>query len=116
MLWHIQCTCNMHHLGELGHAPIVKIFETIQSEIAFEAFFGHKYILPECSLHVHMKVIAHTNNWPLTLAFHVIFTQETMNFMWAQAQVCPGVATPLMCDRRSKDLISKSDLQIFLAF
>ena len=38
---HIQCACNTHPLGELGHAPAVKIF--IHSEIASEAIFGHKH-------------------------------------------------------------------------
>ena len=28
-------------------------------------------VLPVCSLHVHMKAIAHANNWSLTLAFHI---------------------------------------------
>ena len=52
-------------------------------------------VLPVCSLHVHMKVITHANNWSLTLTFHNIklFTQTPVNFMWAQARVCPGVAT-----------------------
>ena len=35
------------------------------------------------------------NNWSLTLAFHIIFTHAPVNFMWAQAHVCLGVATPL---------------------
>ena len=42
-----------------------------------------------------MKAIAHANNWSLTLAFHIIFTRAPVNFTWAQARVCPGVATPL---------------------
>ena len=39
--------------------------------------------------------ITHTNTWSLTLTFHIIFTRAPANFTWAQAQVCPGVATPL---------------------
>ena len=52
-------------------------------------------VLPVCLLHVHMKVIAHANNWSLTLAFHIILTQAPVNFMVAQAWVCPGVAMPM---------------------
>ena len=52
-------------------------------------------VLPVCSLHIHMKVIAHANNWSLTLTFHIIFTRAPVNFMWAQAWVCSSVATPL---------------------
>ena len=37
---HTQCVRNMHLLGDLGHAPAMKI---IHSEIASEAVFGHKY-------------------------------------------------------------------------
>ena len=36
-----------------------------------------------------------SNNWSLTLAFHIIFTRAPVNFMWAQARVCLGVAMPL---------------------
>jgi len=43
-----------------------------------------------------MKVIVHANNWSLTLAFHIIFTRAQVNFTWAQARVCLGVATPLI--------------------
>ena len=39
--------------------------------------------------------IAHANNWSLILAFHIIFTQAPVDFTWVQAQVCPGIATPL---------------------
>ena len=52
-------------------------------------------VLPVCSLHVHMKAIAHANNWSLSLAFHIILTWAPVNFTWAQDQVSPGVATPL---------------------
>ena len=77
---HIQCACNTHLLEELGHAPAVKIF--IHSEIASEIVFGHTIlsVLPVYLLHVHMKVIAHANNWSLTLAFHIIFTRAPVNF------------------------------------
>ena len=33
-------------------------------------------VLPVCSLHVHMKVIAHANNWSFTLAFHIFYNSE----------------------------------------
>ena len=56
-------------------------------------------VVPVCSLHVHMKAIAHANNWSVTLAFHIIFTQAPVNFMWAWAQVCLGVATPLVTEK-----------------
>jgi len=36
---HIQCAHNTHLLGELGHAPAMKI---IYSEITSEFIFGHK--------------------------------------------------------------------------
>ena len=53
-------------------------------------------LLPVCVLHVHMKAIAHANNWSLTSAFHITFIRAPVNFMWAQAQVCLGIATPLL--------------------
>ena len=56
-------------------------------------------VVPVCSLHVHMKAIAHANNWSVTLAFHIIFTQAPVNFTWAWAQVCPGVAMPLVTEK-----------------
>ena len=69
----------------------------MHSEITSEAVFSNTIlsVLPVCSLHVHMKAIMHANNWSLTLAFHTIFTWAPVNFTWAQARVCPGVATPL---------------------
>ena len=42
-----------------------------------------------------MKTIARSNNWSLTLAFHIIFTRAQENFMLAKAQVGPVVAMPL---------------------
>ena len=54
-------------------------------------------VLPVCSLHGHMKAMAHANKWSLTSAFCNIFTWAPVNFMWAQARVSPGVATPLCC-------------------
>ena len=52
-------------------------------------------VLPVCSLHIHMKVIANANNRSLTLAFHIIFTRAPVTFTWAQTWVYLGVATPL---------------------
>ena len=40
---HTQCVRNMHLPGDLGHAPPMKIFKIIHSEIVSEAVFGHKY-------------------------------------------------------------------------
>ena len=57
-------------------------------------------VLPVCSLHIHMKMIAHANNWSLTLPFHNIFTWAPVNFTWAQAWVCLGVAMPLVTEER----------------
>ena len=93
---HIQCACNTHLLEELGHAPAVKILYTLRSLLRpFLAINIILSVLPVYLLHVHIKVIAHANNWSLTLAFHIIFIWASVNFMWAQARVCPGVATPL---------------------
>ena len=87
---HIQCTCNMH-LGKLARAH-----SHHENYALWDHFWGCfsktiLSVLPICSLHVHMKAITHANNWSLTLAFHTIFTQAPVNFMWAQAWVCPGV-------------------------
>ena len=40
---HTQCVCNMHLLGNLGHAPAMKSLKVIHSEIASEAIYSHKY-------------------------------------------------------------------------
>ena len=40
---HIQCTPSMHLLGEMGHAPAIKVFWIIHPEIASEAVLGNKY-------------------------------------------------------------------------
>ena len=67
-------------------------------------------VLPVCTLHVLVKLaITHANNWFLTLAFYIIFTWATANFMWAQARVCPGVAT------YTTDLYSSVPLYILAA-
>ena len=71
--------------------PPLKFLKTIYSEIVSEAVLATNTILPVCLLHVHMKAIAHANNWCLTIAFHIIFTWAPVNFTWAQARVCPGV-------------------------
>ena len=62
---HIPCAHNTHLFGELGHAPAMKIFETVHSEIASEAFLATNTTLsaiPVFSLYVHMKAIAHAKN------------------------------------------------------
>ena len=67
-------------LGELGHAPAMKIF--LHSQISSAAVFATNTILsvlPVCSLHVHMEAIAHANDWLLTLAFYIIFTWAPVN-------------------------------------
>ena len=52
-----QCVRNMHMLGNLGHAPAMKIFLIKHSEIAFAATNTQSYLL-----HVHMKLaIAHAD-------------------------------------------------------
>ena len=50
---HIQCTHSMHLLGELGHAPAMKIFEIIHFEIASEANFW-----PETCMHHSFRMLA----------------------------------------------------------
>ena len=86
---HIQCVHNTHLLGKQRHASAMKIF--LHSEIASKVIFLPQIpffsVLPVCSLHVHMKAIAHANNYSSTLAFHIIFTRAPVNFPWAQAWV-----------------------------
>ena len=61
-------------------------------------------VLPVCSLHVHMKVIAHANN---LFDLSIIFTRAPVNFMWAQTWVAmPGVAMPLVLHRFMSHSIS----------
>ena len=56
-------------------APTMKIFYTLRSLLRLLLTTNTiSSVLPVCSLHVHMKVIAHANNLPLTLPFHIIFT------------------------------------------
>ena len=77
---HIQCAHNTHLLGELGHTPAMNFFPIIHSEIASEILWPQiatiLSVLPVCTLHVHMKAISHANNWSLTFAFYIIFTQH----------------------------------------
>ena len=40
---HIQCMPSMHLLGEMGHAPAIKVFWIIHPEIGSEAVLGNKY-------------------------------------------------------------------------
>ena len=93
----MQCMHNTHLLGELGDAPTMKRFWNYKLWIASEAVFGHKchsFSLYACFTFT-WKWFHMVNNWSLTLAFHIIFTCAPVNFTWAQAQVCLGVATPL---------------------
>ena len=76
---HIQC---MHNRGTGTPSRHEIVFEIIHSEITSEAVLAANTILsvlPVSSLHVHMKVITHANNWSLTLAFHIIFTWTPVN-------------------------------------
>ena len=36
------------------------------------------------------------HTWSLTFAFHIIITRAPVIFTWAEARVCPRVATPLL--------------------
>ena len=70
---------NTHLLGELhGHASAMKIICTLR--LLLRPFLATNTILsvllPVWSLNVHMKVIAHANNWSLTLAFLTRGTSE----------------------------------------
>ena len=82
----------MHLLGELGHAPAMKI---LHSEITSVAAFGHKYhsfsltCIPVSSLHVRKKQ-------SLTLA--IDFTRAPVNLRGHRpAQACAHVATHTQC-------------------
>ena len=93
---HIRCACNSHLLGKLGHTPAMKMFWNYTLLRWFLATNTILLVLPACSHHV---AIGHANNnWSLSLAFHIIFIRAPVNFTWAQARVCPGVATPLPPD------------------
>ena len=114
--------CNMYLLGELGHrnsawhrnrnrhrnsawhrnrnrhrnsarhAPTMKI---IHSEITSETFLATNTILlvlSVCSLHVAQA----SNKFVVDLSFPHYFYLGTSEFMWAQTQVCTGVAMPLV--------------------
>ena len=88
---HTQCMRNMHLQGNLGHAPASKNLTLRSLRRQFLATNTILSVLTVCLLHVHMKLaIADANNWLLTLAF----TRAPVDFMWAQAWVCPGVASP----------------------
>ena len=63
------------------------------------AVFGHKYHssdLPVCSLHVRMKLAITHAKLIFDRNFLHIFTRAPANLTWAQARVCPSVATPLI--------------------
>ena len=80
---YIQCAHNMHLLYRgTGACSAVKIFDLRSLLRPFLATNTIPSVLPVCSLHVHMKAIAHANNWSLTLhvAFHIIFTWAPVNF------------------------------------
>ena len=80
---YIQCAHNMHLLYRgTGACSAVKIFDLRSLLRPFLATNTIPSVLPVCSLHVHMKAIAHANNWSLTLhvAFHIILTRAPVNF------------------------------------
>ena len=91
--WAQHAHSSVHLLGRAWSHHEIR-----HSETASEAVFNHKYhfsVLSVCSLRMHMKiVIAHAKKWSLTLA-STYFTRAPTNFTWAQAQVCPSMATPL---------------------
>ena len=62
---HTQCVHDMHLLGNLGHAPAMKMFKLYTLKLLLRPFSVTNTIhsvLPVRSLHVHMKLtIAHTN-------------------------------------------------------
>ena len=95
---HTQSARNTHLLGDLRHAPAKKIFFNYTLWDRFWGRFGHKYNssdLPVCSLHVRIKLaIAHVHNWP-SLSTLFLPGHQRILITWAQARVCPGVATPL---------------------
>ena len=74
--------------------------KSLHSEIASEAIVGHKYHssnLPVCSLHVRMKLAITHAKLIFDRNFLLLFLPgEQANLTRAQAQVCPGVATPLV--------------------
>ena len=64
-----------------------KFLKLYTLRLLLRPIFGQKHactILSVCSLHVHMKAIAHANNWSLTLAFHIIFTRTLVNLTCAR--------------------------------
>ena len=91
----MQCTHNTHLLGELGDAPTMKRFWNYKLWDCFWGCFWPQipFFQSVCLLHVHMKACLITGLWPYS--FPNYFTCAPVNFMWAQAQVCLGVATPL---------------------
>ena len=62
---HIQCVCNTHLLGELGHTPAMNFFLTLYNlRLLLRLFLATNTILsvlPVCLLHVHMNAITHAN-------------------------------------------------------
>ena len=61
---HIQCMRNTHLLVEPGHGPAIKIFELYTLRSLLRLLLATNTIisvLPVCSLHDHMKAIAHAN-------------------------------------------------------
>ena len=86
--------CNMHLLGELGHAPAMKVFSVLYTlRSLLRPFLTTNTIvsvLSVCSLHVHMKTITHANKWSLILAFHMLIYPGTSEFYMGRQLGMPG--------------------------
>ena len=85
---HIQCVCK-HTSASVWKSYTLRLL--LRPFLATNTILS---VLPVCSLHIHMKVIANANNWSSTLTYHIILTWAPVNIMWAQTWVCLGVATP----------------------
>ena len=74
---HTKHVCNTHLLGNLGHAPAMKLYTLKNLLTLFLATNTIHSVLPACSLYVRMKLaIAHANKYDMYI------------------HVCSGVATP----------------------
>ena len=100
---HTQHVHNTHLLGdlELGHAPPwnflnYRIWDHFWCCFQPQIPFIQSYLCAHFTSTWNLRSHNHANTWSLTLAFYIIFTWAPMNLTWAQAQVCPGVATPLL--------------------
>ena len=108
---YIQCTCNTHLLGELGHAPAMKL---LHYEIFFVRYFWPQ--IPFVHSYLYTSSMSTWNQSHMlitTLAFHIISTRAPVNLTWAQARVCPGVAMALDPEAGIKRLRSHQPLLIW---